>query len=78
MGPCIIMLQHEVMVVDEWHNNGPQDPRSSIHNVDINRSPTRRAVARNSGPCALNLLWGPPSVCVCVCVCVGGVYELQT
>ncbi len=25
MGPCIIILQHEVMVVDEWHNNGPQD-----------------------------------------------------
>ncbi|KAK5910718.1 hypothetical protein CgunFtcFv8_004956 [Champsocephalus gunnari] len=25
MGPCIIMLQHVVMVVDEWHNNGPQD-----------------------------------------------------
>ncbi|KAL0149099.1 hypothetical protein M9458_055531 [Cirrhinus mrigala] len=25
MGPCIIMLQHEVMVVDEWHNNRPQD-----------------------------------------------------
>ncbi len=25
MGPCIIMLQHEVMVVDEWHNTGPQD-----------------------------------------------------
>ncbi len=25
MGPCIIMLQHEVMVVDEWHNNGAQD-----------------------------------------------------
>ncbi len=25
MQPCIIMLQHEVMVVDEWHNNGPQD-----------------------------------------------------
>ncbi len=25
MGPCIIMLQHEVMVVDEWHNYGPQD-----------------------------------------------------
>ncbi len=25
MGPCIIMLHHEVMVVDEWHNNGPQD-----------------------------------------------------
>ncbi len=24
-GPCIIMLQHEMMVVDEWHNNGPQD-----------------------------------------------------
>ncbi len=23
MGRCIIMLQHEVMVVDEWHNNGP-------------------------------------------------------
>ncbi len=25
MGPCIIMQQHEVMVVDEWHNNGLQD-----------------------------------------------------
>ncbi len=25
MALCIIMLQHEVMVVDEWHNNGPQD-----------------------------------------------------
>ncbi len=25
MGPCIIMLQHEVMVVDEWQKNGPQD-----------------------------------------------------
>ncbi len=25
MGPCIIILQHEVMVVDEWHNSGPQD-----------------------------------------------------
>ncbi len=25
MKPCIIMLQQEVMVVDEWHNNGPQD-----------------------------------------------------
>ncbi len=25
MGLCIIMLQHEVMVVDEWHSNGPQD-----------------------------------------------------
>ncbi len=25
MVPCIIMLQHEVMVVDELHNNGPQD-----------------------------------------------------
>ncbi len=25
MGLCIIMLQHEVMVVDEWHNNRPQD-----------------------------------------------------
>ncbi len=24
MGPCIIMLQYEVMVVDEWHNNRPQ------------------------------------------------------
>ncbi len=23
MGPCIIMLQYKVMVVDEWHNNGP-------------------------------------------------------
>jgi len=25
MGLCIIMLQHEVMVMDERHNNGPQD-----------------------------------------------------
>ncbi len=25
MGPCIIMLQHEVMVVDEWHNNWPRN-----------------------------------------------------
>ncbi|PIO40687.1 hypothetical protein AB205_0110420 [Aquarana catesbeiana] len=25
MGPCFIMLQLEVMVVDEWHNRGPQD-----------------------------------------------------
>ncbi len=25
MGPCIIKLQHEVMVVDEGHNNGPYD-----------------------------------------------------
>ncbi len=24
MGPCIIMLQHEVMFVDEWHNNGSE------------------------------------------------------
>ncbi len=24
-GPCIIMLQHDVMVVDEWQDNGPQD-----------------------------------------------------
>jgi hypothetical protein len=25
MGPCIIMLKHEVMATDEWHDNGPQD-----------------------------------------------------
>ncbi len=25
MGLCIIMVQHEVIIVDEWHNNGPQD-----------------------------------------------------
>jgi hypothetical protein len=25
MGPCIIMLKHEVMAVDEWHDNGPHD-----------------------------------------------------
>ena len=25
MGPCIIMLKHEVMVADEWHDNEPQD-----------------------------------------------------
>ncbi len=22
---CTVVLQHEVMVMDEWHNNGPQD-----------------------------------------------------
>ncbi len=31
MRPCIIMLQHEVMVVDEWHNNGPQDLVTKCH-----------------------------------------------
>ncbi len=25
MGLCIIMLQHEVRIVDEWHNNRPQN-----------------------------------------------------
>jgi hypothetical protein len=25
-GPCIIMLKHEVMVAEEWHDNGTQDP----------------------------------------------------
>jgi hypothetical protein len=25
MGPCIIMLKHEVMEGVEWHDNGPQD-----------------------------------------------------
>jgi hypothetical protein len=25
MGPCNIMLKHEVMTADEWHNIGPQD-----------------------------------------------------
>ena len=25
MGACIIMLKHEVMVAEEWHDNGPQD-----------------------------------------------------
>ncbi len=25
MGSCIIMLQHEVMFMDQWHKNGPQD-----------------------------------------------------
>ena len=25
MGPCIIMLKHEVMVVDESHDNGSQE-----------------------------------------------------
>ena len=25
IGPCIIMLKHEVMAADEWHDNGPQD-----------------------------------------------------
>jgi hypothetical protein len=25
MGLCVIMLKHEVMAADEWHDNGPQD-----------------------------------------------------
>ena len=25
MGPCMIMLKHEVMAADQWHDNGPQD-----------------------------------------------------
>jgi hypothetical protein len=25
MGLCIIMLKHEVMAADEWHDKGPQD-----------------------------------------------------
>jgi hypothetical protein len=25
MGLCIIMLKHEVMAANEWHDNGPQD-----------------------------------------------------
>ena len=25
MGLCTIMLKHEMMVADEWHDNGPQD-----------------------------------------------------
>jgi hypothetical protein len=25
MGQCIIMLEHEVLEEDEWHDNGPQD-----------------------------------------------------
>ncbi len=32
MGPCIIMLQHEVMVVDEWHNSHlPCTVKAGIH-----------------------------------------------
>ena len=25
MGSCIIMLKHEVMAADKWHDNRPQD-----------------------------------------------------
>jgi hypothetical protein len=25
MGPCIMMLKHEVMAADDWHDNGPQN-----------------------------------------------------
>jgi hypothetical protein len=25
VGTCIIMLKHEVMAMDEWHNSGPRD-----------------------------------------------------
>ena len=25
MGPCIIMLKHEGIPADKWHDNGPQD-----------------------------------------------------
>ncbi|XP_071391156.1 exonuclease V [Centroberyx affinis] len=33
MGPCFIMLQHEVMVVDEWNDNGPQGLVTTISQV---------------------------------------------
>ncbi len=32
MVPWVIMLQHEVMVVDEWHNNGPSGSHQGISN----------------------------------------------
>ena len=32
MGPGIIMLKHEVMVADEWHNNGSQD---LVHDISV-------------------------------------------
>ena len=33
IGVCIIMLKHEVMEADEWHDNGPQDlvTLSNVH-----------------------------------------------
>ncbi len=36
MGLCIIILQNEVMAVDEWHNNGPQD-HVTVHSNVINK-----------------------------------------
>ena len=35
MGSCIIMLKHEMMAVDEWHDNGPQDLITVSHCIQI-------------------------------------------
>ncbi len=48
MGPCIIMLQHEVMVGDELHNNGPQDlvtvSQNAINKMHLNKLECRGKV----------------------------------
>ncbi len=52
MGPFIIMLQHEVMVVDEWHKNRPPDFRHviSVHSNAINKMHT----------CSLSIIYACP------------------
>ncbi len=55
MGSCIIMLKHEVMVVDEWHNNGPEDLVTEslsinctwVRNIQRNKSDHIFSIASN-------------------------------
>ncbi len=51
MGPCIIMLQHEVMFVDEWHNNGP--PGSRHVSLCIKNAINKMHL------CSLSITWTP-------------------
>lgn len=55
MGPYIIRLQHEVMLVPNWHHNGVQDLVTlslcikighSVHNADISKSLAYQANTR--------------------------------
>ncbi len=66
MGPCIIMLQHEVMVVDEWHNNGPQDLitvslciQNAINKMHLSRICLSSYPANHTHTPAPDFTWAP-------------------